>query len=102
RDRTPTAEDIVQRFGVTSPTFAVAARILREALAAFGAAEAGALEVKRQQWAFHLARVYGSADVTNDEMFVRHTYLCQFAKLLAYTARFGVGPATERVDGIVD
>ncbi len=102
RDRTPTADDIVQRFGVNSPTFAVAARILREALTAFGMAEAGALEVKRQQWAFHLARVYGSADVSNDEMFVRHTYLCQFAKLLAYTARFGVGPASDRVEGIVD
>lgn len=102
RDRAPTAEDIVRRFGVTSPTFTVASHILREALAAFGEAEAGALEVKRQQWAFHLARVYGSADVTNDEMFVRHTYLCQFAKLLAYTARFGVGSATEQVEGIVD
>lgn len=102
RNLAPTAADIVQRFGVLSPTFIAAARLLREALGVFGASEAGALEVKRQQWAFHLARVYGSSDVTNDEMFVRHTYLCQFAKLLAYTARFGIGEATEKVEHIID
>lgn len=75
---------------------------MREALRIFGASEAGALAVKRQQWAFHLARVYGSADVTNDEMFVRHTYLCQFAKVFAYTARFGVEAASKQIERILD
>lgn len=98
----PTSADIVRRFGLTSPTFVAAAHTLRRALKIFGESEAGALEVKRQQWAFHLARVYGSADVSNDEMFVRHTYLCQFAKILAYTSRFGVAEAAQRVDGIID
>jgi hypothetical protein len=98
----PTSADIVRRFGLHSPTFISATRILREALKIFGANEAGALEVKREQWAFHLARVYGSTDVSNDEMFVRHTYLCQFAKLLAYTAHFGVGEATQKIEGIID
>jgi hypothetical protein len=97
----PTSADIVRRFGLTSPTFVAAARVLREALRTFGSSEAGALEVKRQQWAFYLARVYGSADASNDEMFVRHTYLCQFAKLLAYTARFGVGDASDEVEQIL-
>ena len=64
-----------------SPTFATAAHLLRDALVVFNKAEAGAAEVKRQQWAFYLARVYGSADASNEEMFVRHTYLCQFAKI---------------------
>ncbi len=98
----PTSADIVHRFGLNSPTFVTAARTLREALKIFGASEAGALEVKRQQWAFHLARVYGSADVSNDEMFVRHTYLCQFAKILAYAVRVGVGETTQRIEGIID
>jgi len=98
----PTPADIVQRFGLNSPTFISATRILREALKIFGASESGTLEVKRQQWAFHLARVYGSADISNDEMFVRHTYLCQFAKLLAYAACFGVEEAMQRIEGIID
>lgn len=98
----PTSEDIVRRFGLISPTFVAAARTLREALAKFEASETGAFAVKRQQWAFHLARVYGSADVSNNELFVRHTYLCQFAKVLAYAARFGVGEATMRVEGIIN
>src|SRR5690242_11807650 len=95
RSLPPTSADIVRRFGLTSPTFVAAARVLREALGTFGKSTAGALEVKRQQWAFYLARVYGSADASNDEMFVRHTYLCQFAKLLAYAARFDVGKAAQ-------
>ena len=98
----PTSADIVRRFGLTSPTFVTAVRTLREALNIFGTREAGALEVKRQQWAFHLARVYGSVDVSNDEMFVRHTYLCQFAKILAFTARLGVDEAARRIEGIID
>ena len=98
----PTSADIVQRFGLDSPTFVTGAHILREALAVFGRSEAGALEVKRQQWAFHLARVYGSADASNDEMFVRHTYLCQFAKVLAYAARFSPDEARQQMERIID
>lgn len=98
----PTSADIVRRFGLNSPTFVTASRILREALKVFGASEAASLEVKRQQWAFHLARVYGSVDVSNDEMFVRHTYLCQFAKILAFTAQRGVSEAIRRIEGIID
>ncbi|MBE3561679.1 MAG: N-6 DNA methylase, partial [Ktedonobacteraceae bacterium] len=98
----PTSADIVRRFGLTSPTFVAASRTLREALKIFATSEADALAVKRQQWAFHLARVYGNADMSNDEMFVRHTYLCQFAKILAFAARFGVGEATQRIEGIID
>lgn len=97
----PTSADIVRRFGLLSPTFVAAARPLREALKVFGTSETGALEVKRQQWAFHLARVYGNADISNDEMFVRHTYLCQFAKVLAYTSYFGVSEATRQIEGII-
>ncbi|MEO7001416.1 MAG: N-6 DNA methylase, partial [Ktedonobacterales bacterium] len=102
RGSAPTAEDIVRRFGLASPTFVAASRRLHQALTLYGAGEAGALEVKRAQWAFHLARVYGSADMTSDELFIRHTYLCQFARLLAYTARFGVGAAADQIERIID
>ncbi len=102
RQQPPTSADMVRRFGLTSPTFVRAASVLRAALRLFAASEASALEVKRQQWAFHLARVYGSADASNDEMFVRHTYLCQFAKILAYTASFGVQRASDDMEQIID
>lgn len=102
RQQPPTSADMAQRFGLTSPTFGRAATVLRDALRVFGASEASALEVKRQQWAFHLARVYGSADASNDEMFVRHTYLCQFAKMLAYAASFGVQQTTQQMEQIID
>ena len=98
----PTSADIVQRFGLRSPTFATAAHLLRDALVVFNKAEAGAAEVKRQQWAFYLARVYGSADASNEEMFVRHTYLCQFAKILAYAAYFSAGEATSHIEDILN
>jgi len=98
----PTSADIVRRFGLLSPTFVAASFPLREALNLFGASEGGALEVKRQQWAFHLVRVYGNADISNDEMFLRHTYLCQFAKVLAYASYFGIGEATKQIEGIIN
>lgn len=101
RGLVPTSADVVRRFGLKSPTFASAARVLREALAAFSASEAGAAEVKRQQWAFYLARVYGSADARNDEMFVRHTYLCQFAKILAAAAFLGPAQAAKDIGGVL-
>ena len=97
----PTSDDIVRRFGLSSPTFVAAARILREALRTYSATEAGAAEVKRKQWAFYLARVYGSADANNDEMFVRHTYLCQFAKILAYAAYFSSSEADQRMEEVI-
>jgi methylase of polypeptide subunit release factors len=98
----PTSADIVRRFGLLSPTFVAAAQPLREALKIFGSSEAGALEVKRQQWAFHLARVYGNADNSNDEMFVRHTYLCQFAKVLAHASYFGVSETAKHIEDVIN
>ncbi len=86
------------RYGLRSPTFVTAARTLRKELATFSKSAAGADEVKRQQWAFHLARVYGNADARNDEMFVRHTYLCQFAKILAAAAFLGTEQAAHDIE----
>ncbi len=98
----PTSADIVQRFGLGSPTFIKASQILREALGVFEKSKSGALEVKRQQWSFHLARVYGNTNMSNDELFVRHTYLCQFAKILAHAAYFGIEKSINEIQGIID
>ncbi len=97
----PTSVDIVHHFGLSSPSYVMASNILHRALSASGERERGALEAKRQQWAFHVARVYGRTDIINDDTFIRHTYLCQFAKMLVYTARFGVAEAVGRIEGII-
>lgn len=102
KQQPPTSKDIVKRFGLTSPTFITAARMLREELAIFAKDAPGELDVKRQQWAFYLARVYGSADARNDDMFVRHTYLCQFAKILAYASLENPAKAAEEIAGVID
>lgn len=79
----PTSADLVLRFGQHSPSFHAAARILGNLLSRL--ASAPTLQVKRQQWRAVLAKVYGS-DIASDDLFIRHTFLNQFAKLLAYSA----------------
>jgi hypothetical protein len=94
--------DLVQRFGLDSPTFVTAAQVLREALAVVGGTNSGAPALERQQYALHLARVSGSAAAGSDELFVRHTYLCQFAKVLAAAACFGVEKASVNIERVLD
>ena len=82
----PTADDIVQRFGVNSPTFQLAKRTLKRLLG--NVENRTELDVWRGQWRGLLSKVYGS-DIADDELFMRHTYLSQFAKLLVYAALEG-------------
>jgi hypothetical protein len=91
----PTSADLVQRFGQHSPSFHAAARILENLLARLSAAPT--LQVKRQQWRAVLAKVYGS-DIASDELFIRHPFLNQFAKLLAWSALTDQVP---RQDGLL-
>ena len=46
------------------------------------------LDVWRGQWKALLSKVYGS-DIADDNLFIRHTYLSQFAKLLVFAALEG-------------
>lgn len=82
----PTAADIVQRFGISSPTFQLVSQTLRRQLSKV--ADRSELDVWRGQWRALLSKVYGS-DIADDELFIRHTYLSQFAKLLAFAALQG-------------
>lgn len=79
----PTAEDIVLRYGNSSPTFRKASLELRRLLGKVK--DSPMLATWRVQWERLLSKVYGS-NVADDELFIRHTYLSQFAKLLAYVA----------------
>ena len=82
----PTADDIVQRFGVKSPTFQLVQQTLTRLL---GEIEDNTeLDVWRGQWKALLSKVYGS-DIADDNLFIRHTYLSQFAKLLVFAALEG-------------
>lgn len=96
----PTAADVVGRFGAQSPTFRIAIQQLRELFTRV--ADVKMLAVWRDQWRRLLSKVYGHDDAGNDEMFLRHTYLCQFARLLAYAAiRDEIPPDDETVKRII-
>ena len=82
----PTADDIVQRFGVRSPTFQLVQQTLTGLLSEI--ADDTELDVWRGQWKSLLSKVYGS-DIADDNLFIRHTYLSQFAKLLVFGALEG-------------
>lgn len=82
----PTADDIVQRFGVKSPTFQLVQQTLTRLLSEIE--DNTELDVWRGQWKSLLSKVYGS-DIADDNLFIRHTYLSQFAKLLLFAALEG-------------
>ncbi len=82
----PTADDIVQRFGVKSPTFQLVQQKLTGLLGEIE--DKRELDVWRGQWKSLLSKVYGS-DIADDNLFIRHTYLSQFAKLLVFAALEG-------------
>ena len=88
----PTADDIVQRFGVKSPTFQLVQQTLTRLLGEIQ--DNTELDVWRGQWKSLLSKVYGS-DIADDNLFIRHTYLSQFAKLLLFAALEGRPDKTE-------
>ena len=94
----PTAADIVQRFGIDSPTFRLVEQSLTRLL---GIAEnRKEIDVWRGQWRALLSKVYGS-DIADDDLFIRHTYLSQFAKMLVFAALDG-RPARNDIPLIVE
>ncbi len=95
----PTSDDIVKRFGGNSPTFQAAFRTLSNLLAKVN--DQPALAVWRGQWGKLLSKVYGS-EIGDDDLFLRHTYLSQFAKLLAYAALRGLPGDNHTVEQIIN
>jgi hypothetical protein len=94
----PTSEDIVRRFGGDSPTFQAAFRELKAALESIK--HLPTLAVWRDQWGKLLSKAYGS-EVGDDDLYLRHTYLSQFAKLLAYAALRGLPKDDDTVGSII-
>lgn len=98
----PTAQDIVARFGASSPSFRATFAKLRTLL---GQTNYSALKVWREQWDKLLSKVYGDrvTGQEGDDLYLKHTYLCQFAKLLAYGALNGQAPqSADEVERIIN
>lgn len=79
----PTAEEVILRFGDSSPVFAASFDRLQSHFEKVR--EQPAVVVKYDEWQRLLAKVYGSA-VGDYDLFLRHTYLAAFARLLAFLA----------------
>ena len=86
----PTTEDIVRRFGEHSPTFHQGLRILR---ALWQEAQSDpTAQTKMAEWQNLLSLVYGSP-VGDEALFLRHTYLALFARVLAFVVLTQKAPA---------
>jgi SAM-dependent methyltransferase len=77
----PSTEQIVKDFGPRSHAFQVTGHML---LAAWeGVKDASEFDVVYQSWAKYLRITYGGP-VADEELFIRHTYLATFAKLISW------------------
>lgn len=75
----PVVEELDSVFGVDSGTFEECLEILEEAYA-----ESEAAAVHREEWSDYLEYAQGQSPDEEVALFLRHTYLASFAKLLSY------------------
>ena len=98
KELAPTSQDVVKRFGDTSPVFNSSFHSLSRMLAS--AKDDPSCQVKFREWDRLLAKAYGHS-VARDELFLRHTYLSLLVKLLAYSALFRQRPKGQELPDIV-
>jgi len=77
----PTTEEFVRDFGINSPAYAFALKLLQTQWRAVK--NQSEFKVIYENWETYLRIAYGT-QVTDDELFLRHTYLAAFVKLLVY------------------
>jgi hypothetical protein len=94
----PTARDIALRFGERSPVFWGSYRVLRSLWSKIS--KSAASFTKFTQWQNLLAVVYGSP-IGDEELFLRHTYLVYFARLLAFTTIERRVPSNDESEAIL-
>ena len=95
----PTASDVVSRFGSSSPIFRKVEAELKRLLKQVE--DLPKIEVWRKQWGNLLSRVYGT-DVGDDNLFIRHTYLCQFARLIGFATLKQHLPQSDDIKQIIE
>ncbi|MFO7995942.1 MAG: N-6 DNA methylase [Dehalococcoidia bacterium] len=99
RKVTPTSQDVVKRFGDTSPVFNSSFRRLSRMLAS--AKQDPSCQVKFNEWDKLLAKAYGHS-VARNQLFLRHTYLSVLVKLLAYATLFKKQPKGQQLTEIIN
>ena len=98
KELVPTSQDVVKRFGDTSPVFNSSLHSLNRMLAS--AQQDPSCQVKFREWDRLLAKAYGHS-VARNELFLRHTYLSLLVKLLAYAALFKKRPKGQQLPEII-
>jgi hypothetical protein len=98
KELVPTSQDVVKRFGDTSPVFNSSFHNLSRMLAQ--AQQEPSCQVKFREWDKLLAKAYGHS-VARNELFLRHTYLSLLVKLLAYAALFKKRPKGSELQEII-
>jgi hypothetical protein len=94
----PTANDITSRFGERSPTFWHSLRLLGNAWQRVK--DDPSAQTKFAEWQSLLAIVYGSP-VGDEDLFLRHTYLALFARVLAFVALERRAPNADELSGLI-
>ncbi|HNQ23144.1 MAG TPA: N-6 DNA methylase [Phycisphaerae bacterium] len=94
----PTANDVALRFGERSPSFWRTLRVLESLWRQAGAA--APTQTKLAEWQSLLSIVYGSR-VGDEDLFLRHTYLALFARVLAFVALGRRAPDGDALAGVV-
>ncbi len=94
----PTADDVALRFGLRSPTFWHSMRLLESLWGQRG--HTGAVQAKYAEWCSLLSIVYGST-VGDKRLFMCHTYLAMFARLLAFVVLYRRAPEYAEQPGIL-
>jgi hypothetical protein len=77
----PTSENFVRDFGINSPAYVFATKLLQVAWRALG--KKSEYKVIFENWEKYLRIAYGTT-IADTDLFLRHTYLAAFAKLMAY------------------
>jgi len=78
----PSSEDIVRDFGLNSHAFKVSSSTLLSVWQSVK--KESEFDVIYDSWRKYLSIVYGS-ELTDDQLFIRHTYLSTLAKLMAWS-----------------
>jgi len=94
----PTTEDIVRRFGEHSPTFHQGMRVLKSLWAEVRSSPAA--QTKFAEWQNLLSLVYGS-ELGEESLFLRHTYLALFARVLAFVVLFRKLPQETDIKALI-
>jgi hypothetical protein len=98
KELVPTSQDVVRRFGDTSPVFNSSLHNLNRMFTS--AKNDPSCQVKFSEWDKLLAKAYGHS-VARSELFLRHTYLSLLVKLLAYSALFRGKPKGDQLREII-